>query len=174
MLPIPTSLLGRVPMESSSSLIPMKWPGDGVNVNLNPTWTMTNSAGLWGMYNTMLQKFSKCEVKAHNSRIYLPLNLVWNQFWHDLSLENGHFYNFTATQILRGIEFWKNWNIKKCNFDSFKDFRLWILVIFSIEKLLKFTKIKILTLQNCQKSQFLNVSIHHNLISCKIWVAVKL
>ena len=30
---------------------------------------------------TMLQKLSKCEVKVHNSRMYLPLNFAWNQFW---------------------------------------------------------------------------------------------
>ena len=29
-----------------------------------------------GMFCTMLQKHSKCEVKVHNTRIYLPLNFV--------------------------------------------------------------------------------------------------
>ena len=34
------------------------------------------------------------------------------------------FYIFTNTQILREIEFWKDQNSKKSNFDSFRDFIL--------------------------------------------------
>ena len=32
------------------------------------------------MNYTMLQKLSKCEVKAQSSGIYLPLNFAWSQF----------------------------------------------------------------------------------------------
>ena len=30
-------------------------------------------------HSTMLQNLSKCEVKVHNTRIYLPLNFAWIQ-----------------------------------------------------------------------------------------------
>ena len=43
---------------------------------------------------TMLQKLWKCEVKANNSRMYLPLNFAWNQFWQNLNLKNCIFHNF--------------------------------------------------------------------------------
>ena len=48
MPPIITLLLGRAPTVSSSSLIPMKWPGDGEKENPNLTWIMINSAEHWG------------------------------------------------------------------------------------------------------------------------------
>ena len=50
MPPIITLLLGRAPMVSSSSLIPMKWQEDGGNENPNPTWIMINSAEHWGKW----------------------------------------------------------------------------------------------------------------------------
>ena len=56
MRPIPTSLHGKAPTGSSSSLIQMKWPEDGENESQNQTWIMTNSAGLWGKKNDALNE----------------------------------------------------------------------------------------------------------------------
>ena len=83
--------------------------------------TQTNSKYSRTLSNpicTMLQKLSKCEVKVHYTRIDLPLNFAWNQFWQDLNVKNCHFYNF-------------------------RDSQLWILVNLGLEKWLKYTKIKI-------------------------------
>ena len=58
---------------------------------------LLKSSGLWlpkletGKLSTLLQKLSKGEVKAQNSRNYLPINFAGNQFWQNLNLKN---YNF--------------------------------------------------------------------------------
>ena len=55
---------------------------------------------------TMLQKLSKCEVKVHNTRIYLQLNFAWNwmeaifaKFW------KSKIAIFTISETVK-FEFW--------------------------------------------------------------------
>ena len=104
------------------------------------------------LHSTMLQKLSKCEVKAW---------LCWNVI------------------ILPTLQFYVKSNIggfnrsKSVIFANFIDSELWIFGKFRTWKLLKFTKIKIENLKNCQKWHFWTVWICQNLISRKIWVAVK-
>ena len=68
-------------------------------------WPCHNQGGNQVRYDknyvhfTVLQKLSKCEVMVHNSRINLPLNVAWNQFWQNLSVKNGSFYNFRDCQL---------------------------------------------------------------------------
>ena len=57
---------------------------------------------------TMLQKFSKCEVKVHNTRIYLPLNFTWNQFWQ---IWISKIAIFTISDTLNS-EFWSIWELR--------------------------------------------------------------
>ena len=98
---------------------------------------------------TMLQKLSKCEVKVHNTRIYLQLNFAWNHFWQNLNIKNCHFYHFIVWQI-------------------------WILVNLGLEKWLKFTKNWNSEPLKMPKMTFLTIWIHQNLISRKIRVVGKL
>ena len=106
----------------------------------------------YGKYFTMLQKISKCEVKA---------GLCWNMI------------------ILLPLRFYVKSNFgefkrsKSVIFGNFIDSELWIFGKFRTWKLLKFTKIKIENLKNCQKWRFLTVWIRQNWISRKIWVLVK-
>ena len=51
------------------------------------------------LHSIMLQKLSKCEVKVHNTRIYLPLNFLRNEFWQNLDIKSCQFYNFRYSQL---------------------------------------------------------------------------
>ena len=74
---------------------------------------------LVSLYFTMLQKLSKCEVKAWLLK----------------------FENLTVTQILREIKFRQIQTVQKCNFGNFRDSEFWFLVnlsIFQVPNLPKF------------------------------------
>ena len=93
----------------------------------------------------MLQKLSKCEVKAW---------LCWN------------------LMILLPLRFYVKSNFGKCKrsknviFCNFRDSEVWILVNLGLESCSNILETKIQTLKNCQKRDFLTVWIRQNLISC--------
>ena len=109
--PLPGGLQSRF----SSNLI----KSDSSNIpNRDISLLFLFSSRLHILHSTMLQKLSKCEVKVHNIRIYLPLNFSWNEFWQNLDIKKLPILQF---QRLSTLNFGK----------------------FGLEKWLKFTKIKI-------------------------------
>ena len=84
------------------------------------------------------------------------------------------FFEFTATQILREIKFWCHQTVEKCQSCQF--LRSWIVIFsrFSNFSTTNIPNFKVQSFQNWQIWHFWTFSIHQNLISRKIWVAVEL
>ena len=102
---------------------------------------------------TMLQKLSKCEVKA-----WLCWNLmILPPLWFYVKSHNGKFK--------------RSKNVIDSNF---RNAELLILVNLGLESCSNVLNRKIRNLWSCQKQHFWTVWIHQNLISRKIGVAVKL
>ena len=95
---------------------------------------------------TMLQKLSKCEIKA-----WLCSNLI---ILPSLRFYMKYLGRFELSKIV--------------TFGNFRDSELWIFGEFGTWKLLKLTNIKIQKLWNCQLWHFWNIWIRKNLISRKI------
>ena len=121
--------------------------------SLQQLFTLNNSSQntSWAPH-TMLQKLSKCEVKAW---------LCW-------------IWSFTVASILREITFWRIQTVQKCH--SWQFCRFWILILVNLShfQVPNLPKFQVQSLKNGQKWHFWTVWNHLNLISCKIWVAVKL
>ena len=86
---IPASHFQSIMLDAKKMLKKQQWVG-----RILLTAKLWHGMSLLVFLRTMLQKLSKCELKVHNSRIYLPLNFAWNQFWH-----------FTISEPLN-FEFW--------------------------------------------------------------------
>ena len=99
-----------------------------------------------GNYCTMLQKLSKCEVKAW---------LCWNLII------------LPPLRILRVIKFWCIQMVQKCYFWQFRDSELWNLVYLALEHCLNILKSKFRT-PNIAKN-----NIFGPLEYAKIWFHVK-
>ena len=114
------------------------------------TWILSDGKIMKFPHCTMLQKLSKCEVKA----------------WLCLK------------KILRSLIFYVKSNFgefkrsKNVIFGNCRDSQFWFLVNFSIFQEPNLPKFKVLSLYNCQKCHFWTIWIRQNWISREIWVEV--
>ena len=133
---------------------------------------------------TMVQKLSNCEVKVHNTRIYLPLNFAWKQFLAKYNVSNSLCSrNFQSVKLrldfVENLSFYRfsdfKWNQTLVNSDGLKMLFLPILEVLKFD-FCKFEPLSIpifTKFQICQKWHFLTVWICQNLISRNIWVWVQ-